>query len=93
MREENSPHIDTRKEGAKPIYDEWISYDMFTGTVKLYSNGYSDAWLTFKHTDGTTRRLDWYKNERTGEPFIPKRRNFISLVKQMIREGDLNPKP
>lgn len=30
----------------------------------------------------------WYKNEKTGNGWIPKRKNFRSLVKQMIREGD-----
>lgn len=31
---------------------------------------------------------DWYKAEKTGKPWFPKRRNVISLLKQSIREGD-----
>lgn len=37
--------------------------------------------------DGT--EVEWYKKEN-GKPWIPaKRKNFVGLVKQMERDGDL----
>ena len=36
------------------------------------------------------KECDWYKDEK-GRPWIPgKRKSFVSLVKQMEREGDFD---
>lgn len=45
------------------------------------------------HACGTFTRngkvSNWYKDQKTGKPWIPaKRKTFVSLVKQMVREGD-----
>lgn len=45
------------------------------------------------HACGTFTRngkpTNWYKDQQTGKPWIPKKRKtFVSLVKQMVREGD-----
>jgi hypothetical protein len=45
------------------------------------------------HACGTFTRngvaSSWYKDEKTQKPWIPaKRKTFVALVKQMVREGD-----
>lgn len=45
------------------------------------------------HEDGTFtykgKVCDWYKDQKTGKPWIPaKRKTFVSLVKAMERDGD-----
>jgi len=58
----------------KEIYNEIVDWK----SVKLYDDG------TFL-IDGV--KEDWYKDEKTGLPWIPKKRKtFISLVKQHLRD-------
>ncbi len=69
-------------------YHERIMYDKFSGWVSLFVRE-SGAVVTFVGDNGLEKTLEWYKDDKTGRPWIPKRKNFVSLVKQMIREGDL----
>lgn len=53
-------------------------------------------WLLYP--DGTCthkgRAVAWYKDQRTGKPWIPsKRKTFVSLVKGMERDGDISYLP
>lgn len=42
------------------------------------------------HITDITKEVPWFKDTRTKKPMIPaKRRSFVSLVKQMIRDGDI----
>lgn len=43
--------------------------------------------------NGITTEENWYKNSDTDRPWIPKWKNFKSLVKQLQREDDLGKPP
>jgi hypothetical protein len=46
----------------------------------------------YVRTEAGVTNLDWYKDQKTGKPWIVrKRKTFVSLVKQSIREGDFTP--
>lgn len=54
-------------------------------------------WVTFRlSTDGKLTTGDgiehpWYKDDRTGKPWIPKKmKTFKSLISQSIRDGDFD---
>lgn len=69
-------------------YHERIMYRDFNGYVSLFTDGVK-AHATFIENGGKEQIIEWYKDTKTNEPWIPKRKNFIALVKEIIREGDL----
>lgn len=68
-----------------------VVYDYWDGpyTFQLWSDGQLVV-LRKQGNETTNRDLPWYTKKENGAPWIPaKRRSFVSLVKQMIREGDI----
>lgn len=67
------------------LYD----YDSHLGTFVLTRDG---RFYLRPRAGGSIQSLPWYKDSKTGKPWIvAKRRTFVSLVKQGIREGDFAP--
>ena len=62
------------------VYDEYVDSFRF----RLSKKG--KLFVSFKKGDWQER--DWFKNEKTGKPWFPKRKNFMSLIKWAVRDGD-----
>lgn len=62
------------------------SYTCLEGQFDLMPDG-----RLFRTTD-VRQEVPWFKDSKTGNPWIPrKRRTFVSLIKQSIRERDFQP--
>ena len=76
---------------------EEIRMELSESILYDYDDGNRTFVLTNKGTfyvrqGGKCTVLEWYKDGRTGKRWIPaRRRTFVSLVKQSIREGDFDP--
>jgi hypothetical protein len=69
----------------KIIYEEPISYYKAPDVSKAIL--YDDGTIDLIKENGDVESGDWYRDEKTGKVFIPKRRNFISLVKDILRDN------
>ena len=67
---------------TKPVYD----YRKGGIRFRLYPDGN----ITVSSKDLPERSLAQLQHESTGEPWIPKHKNFNSLCREMIREGDVD---
>lgn len=67
---------------TKPVYD----YRKDGLRFRLYPDGN----ISVSSKDLPERRLAQLQHESTGEPWIPKHKNFNNLCREMIREGDVD---
>lgn len=66
----------------KEIYNEQLNY---RGVIRAIL--YDDGQLKLFKSNGGTEKTKWYRDEKTGKLWIPKRKSFISLVKDIIRDN------
>ena len=62
------------RDGSASVLHDYYDWKLLTNGVCLHKG----------------RAVEWYKDQITGSPWLPrKRRTFVSLVKGMERDGDI----